>query len=107
VLNSTQLDVMPVPPPTQGSQVVGLVPATPTAKVAAPAPAATPGNCCARGRHGCEADNAQADDGEVSHLEAGCAEACRLGCAKPASSTPAATPPAPRKPSPPPMRAPH
>ena len=41
VLNQKQLDVMPVPPPTQGSQVVGLVPPTPAAKAAAP-PAATP-----------------------------------------------------------------
>jgi rod shape-determining protein MreC len=51
VLNSKELDVMPVPPPTQGSQVVGLAPETPAVKptppaaapgTAAPAVAATP-----------------------------------------------------------------
>ena len=41
VLNHQQLDVMPVPPPTQGSQVVGLAPATPAAKGATPAPTTT------------------------------------------------------------------
>jgi rod shape-determining protein MreC len=34
VLNQKALDVMPVPPPTQGAQVVGLVPATPAPKAA-------------------------------------------------------------------------
>ncbi len=93
VLNNKQLDVMPVPPPTQGSQVVGVVPATPpAAKPATPAapsaaaPAAAPKPSTPK------------------------PAAAKPAVAKPPASRPAASaapPPAPPRPAPPPEEAPH
>jgi rod shape-determining protein MreC len=40
VINRKALDVMPVPPPTEGAQAVGLVPTAPTPAPALPSPAA-------------------------------------------------------------------
>ena len=78
VLNNKQLDVMPVPPPTQGSQVVGLVPATPAPKVSPPA--VTPG---------------------TATPETAAPGAATPGPAAPAASAPKPTPPKPTASKPP------
>ncbi|MGH6909813.1 MAG: rod shape-determining protein MreC [Phenylobacterium sp.] len=110
VLNSKQLDVMPVPPPTQGSQVVGLVPATPAAKVATPAPA--PAGTLAGTTTPPAATTAPKPTApkptvaKPATSKPATPKPAASAAHKPSSSAPSATPPAPPKP-PPADEAPH
>jgi len=111
VLNQKQLDVMPVPPPTQGSQVVGLVPATPAAKIAPPAP--TPGPAAPGTAAPAAATAPKPPPPKPATAKPGASKPVTpkptaSAASKPTSSAPTtATPPASARPRPPVEEAPH
>ena len=111
VLNQKQLDVMPVPPPTQGSQVVGLVPATPAAKIAPPAP--TPGPAAPGTAAPAAATAPKPPPPKPATAKPGASKPVTpkptaSAASKPTSSAPTtATPPASPRPRPPVEEAPH
>jgi rod shape-determining protein MreC len=122
VLNSKQLDVMPVPPPTQGSQVVDLVPPTPAAKAAPPAatpPSATPGVTVSAAAPTQKPATPKPTTAKPAVSKPATPKPTASAASKPATPTPTASaapksgpttakpPPAPPKPKPPADEAPH